>query len=359
MTSFMKSLLLGILLLGITNCSDHDTPPEEAPVTVTKTIDLHLHLDGAISLTSARQLAQMQGITIPDTDEELKTLMQVSDDCKDLNEFLEKFAFPCSLIQTPEGLRTATYNLCEELRGQGLIYAEIRFAPSKSCDKGMTQEDAVKAAIEGMRQSSFRANLILCCMRGDDYATNAETIRLTKKYLGQGVCAADLAGAEALFPNADYADVFALARQEGVPYTLHSGEADGPASVWKAIEMGAQRIGHGTRSIEDPQLMDYLAKHQLPLAQCPTSNVQTCIAPSIDQLPIRKFLDAGIMFTINTDDPSIEGTTLQKEWEKVIQAFGLTKAEVRRLMLNSVTASFASPELKQELQAEMESAYPL
>ena len=108
--------------------------------TVTKMIDLHLHLDGAISLSSARQLAKMQGISIPESDAELTKLMRVSPDCKDLNEFLEKFDFPCSLMQTKEGITTAVYNLCEELRSSNVIYAEIRFAPQKLCDKGLTQE---------------------------------------------------------------------------------------------------------------------------------------------------------------------------------------------------------------------------
>ena len=203
----MKQQLTKDLAIGLTHCSGHDNH-EATPVTLTKAIDLHL--DGVISLSSARQLARMQGFAIPESEEELKRLMQVSDDCKDLNEFLEKFAFPCSLLQTPEGQDTATFNLCEELRAQGLIYAEIRFAPSLSCEKGMTQKDAVKAALEGMNRSSFRANLILCCMRGNDAATNAETIRLTKNYLGKGVCAANLAGAEALYPNKDI--VFSAAR---------------------------------------------------------------------------------------------------------------------------------------------------
>ncbi len=319
---------------------------------ITKMIDLHLHLDGAISMESARQLAQMQGIDIPESDDDLRKLMRVSPTCKDLNEFLEKFAFPCSLIQTPEGLSTAVYNLCEELKQQGVIYAEIRFAPSKSCDKGMTQDDAVQAAIKGMEKSSLRAGLILCCMRGDSYDINAETIRVASKYLGKGVCAADLAGAEALFKTADHADVFRLARELNVPFEIHAGEADGPSSVYSAIDFGAARIGHGVRSVEDPALVSLLAEKKIPLMVCPTSNVQTCIAPEISGLPIREFLDKGIVFTINTDDPSIEGTDLGTEWDRVIRSFNLTDAEIRQIMLNAVESAFCSEEIRAELRRE-------
>lgn len=324
---------------------------------ITKMIDLHLHLDGAISIESARELASMQNISIPESDQELLKLMRVSPSCKDLNEFLEKFAFPCSLIQTHEGLSTAVYNLCEELKQQGIIYAEIRFAPSKSCDKGMTQEQAVQAAIEGMNKSTLRAGLILCCMRGDSYEINAETIRIASKYLGKGVCAADLAGAEALFKTAAHADVFKLARELNVPFEIHAGEADGPSSIYSALEFGASRIGHGVKSVEDSALVRLLAERRMPLMVCPTSNVQTCIAPEISGLPIRRFLDDNIIFTINTDDPSIEGTDLKTEWERVVENFDLSPEEVLQLMLNAVESAFCSEETRAQLRLEIKQAY--
>lgn len=316
-------------------------------------IDLHLHLDGAISLPSARALAALQHIAIPDSDEELTRLMRVSPDCKNLTEFLEKFAFPCSLLQTRPGITMAVSNLCEELKAQGLIYAEIRFAPQKSCEQGLTQEDVVQAAIEGLQQSSLPANLILCCMRGkltpEQDAMNRETLRLAQKYLGRGVGAADLAGAEALFPTRDYHSLFEYAQALGVPFEIHAGEAAGPESVRQALAMGARRIGHGVRSIEDPSLVAELAERKMPLMICPTSNVQTCIVSEVGELPVRTFLEAGIPITINTDDPSIEGTDLRTEWERVISAFHLTPAEVHQILLNSVEAAFCTADQRQQL----------
>ena len=322
-------------------------------------IDLHLHLDGALSLDSVRELADMQHIAVPDDDAELLRLMRVGPDCRNLGEFLEKFAFPCSLLQTKAGLTRAVSTLCAELKSQGLVYAEIRFAPAKSCEKGMSQEDAVLAALDGLREAgkSFAANLILCCMRGASELENTETVRLAHKYLGQGVCAADLAGAEALFPNGDYAEVFALARRLGVPFEIHAGEADGPSSVWSALELGAARIGHGVRGAEDPLLLKQLSDNQVPLMLCPTSNVQTCVFADVADMPVRALMDAGVKITINTDDPSIEGTDLRSEWKKIINAFRLTPGEVEGIMLNCVDASFASAELKAALRSKVSAGF--
>ena len=308
-------------------------------------------------MNSIKKLAEIQGIELTQSDEEILKLIGVSPDCKDLNEFLEKFAFPCSFLQTREGLNTAVYNLCEELKDQEVIYAEIKFAPSKSCDKGMTQEDAILAAIEGLNRSSLEANLVLCCMRGDSEEINRETVRLAKKYLGQGVCSIDLAGAEALFKTADYEEVFKYAKSLGVPFEIHAGEADGPSSVRDAIRFGATRLGHGVRSIEDPSLVKEIAQKKIPLMICPTSNVQTCIVEDVKDLPIRTFLDAGIPITINTDDPVIEGTDIKTEWNKVIANCNLTKQEVRQIMLNSVDAAFCSDKIKEELRTQISEAY--
>ena len=316
-------------------------------------VDLHLHLDGAISPESARMLAKMQGIELPESEEELIRQLRVSDNCRDLNEFLEKFAFPCSLLQTKEGVKYAVKNLLSELEEQGVMYAEIRFAPQKHCEKGMTQIDAVIAALDGIKESGIPANLILCCMRGGSGDDNLETVRIASEYKNKGVVAVDLAGAEALFSTKDYGYIFDHAKKLGVRSTIHAGEADGPDSVREAIKFGASRIGHGVRAAEDDELVVELAQLGIPLERCPTSNLCTCVLSDISEYPIRKFLDAGVIVTINTDDPSIEGTTIREEYEKLIDAFGLTEGEVRELLRNSVKASFATDELKEKMMSKI------
>ena len=163
-------------------------------------MELHLHLDGALSINNCRRLAAIQNIDIPSDDNILRDLLMAPPDCHDLNEFLTKFEFPGSLLQTYEGIKEAVKNLQDELMEQGIIYAEIRFAPQLHTKKGLTQEEVVKAAIEGLNLSKLRCSLILCFMRGNDNLDeNMETLRIAKKYLGKGISALDLAGAEGLF----------------------------------------------------------------------------------------------------------------------------------------------------------------
>ena len=312
-------------------------------------VELHMHLDGAISFDNAKKLASLQNINIP-SDDEILSLMQVSKDCHDLNEFLTKFDFPLSLMQTKESIKLAVKNLSDELVNQGIMYAEIRFAPQYHMNKGLTQEEVVNAAIEGMKLSNLKSNLILCTMRGmDTYDKNIETIKLAKKYLGNGVCAIDLAGAEGLYKTSDYKYIFDLAKELNVPYTIHAGEADGPSSVASAISFGTKRIGHGVRSSEDLSLINEIKNKSITLEVCPTSNICTSIYDKVDEMPIKLFMDNDINITINTDDPAICNTSLKEELKKIAMAFNLTYEDILKFEVNAVNASFADDETKKEL----------
>lgn len=318
-------------------------------------IELHLHLDGALSTNNCIKLAKMQNIDIPQDDEELKNMMMVKKGCHDLNEFLTKFAFPLSLLQTYEAIKNAVINLEEELISQGIIYAEIRFAPQLHMQKGLTMDEVVAAAIEGLNSSKLKSNLILCCMRGsDNHEKNIKTVEIAKKYLGKGVCAVDLAGAEGIYPTKNFEDIFVYAKELGVPFTIHAGEADGPSSVYDAIKFGAKRIGHGVRSIEDDNLIKLIKEKGITLEICPSSNICTSVYNKISDIPIKKFIDNGINITINTDDPSICNVTLKDEIEKVQNAFDLTNEDIVRLEINAINASFASEEVKNELIKQVE-----
>ena len=222
-------------------------------------IDLHAHLDGSVTVDIAKKLAALQNIALPtDNDEELLALLSVPDSCESLNDFLRCFELPGRLMQTPEGLQNAVTLVLENMAQDGVIYAELRFAPQFHTLGGMTQEQAVQAAVAGLKNAPIPGNLILCCMRGEgNKKANEETLALAKKYLvkDHGVTAMDLAGAEALFPTVNYLDLFEEAKAAGIPYTVHAGEADGPESVRAAIQTGTKRIGHGVRSMEDEAVM--------------------------------------------------------------------------------------------------------
>ena len=317
-------------------------------------IDLHLHLDGAITVPIAKQLAEIQGFQLPtDSDEELEKYLTVPPDCKSLNDFLRCFEIPGYLLQTPVGLREAVRLVADNIKSQGVVYAEIRFAPQFHTKDGMTQEEAIQAALEGLKETELKANLILCCMRGDgNDAQNEETIELAAKYLVEdgGVVAVDLAGAEALYPTENYRELFAKARELGIPFVIHAGEAAGAESVRYAIEFGAKRIGHGVRIFEDPEVVALVKEKGVTLEMCPTSNAQTRVIDNMSEYPLMKYLDDGIKVTLNTDDMGIEGTTLANEFRIMEEYFNLSPEQERILLTNAVEAAFTTDAVKNQLR---------
>ena len=325
--------------------------------TVSKYIGLHLHLDGAITADIAKKLAKMQGLTLPGAnDDELRKKLQVSPDCVDLNEFLECFALPGSLLQTKEALSEAVRLVIEDCKAHGCVYAEIRFAPQLHTEQGMSQEDAVLASLDGLKKADIRANLILCLMRGEgNEAANEETVKLAKKYLVKdgGVVAIDIAGAEGLFPTKNYRDIFKKAKEAGIPFTIHAGEADGADSVRDALDFEASRIGHGVRSNEDESVVNDIIQKKIPLEMCPTSNRQTHAVEDMSKYPIIDYLNKGVCVTVNTDDPAIEGTSIGKEFDYLKEKFGLTAEQQKRILENSVNAAFTTDEVKDELRKKI------
>ncbi|MCI8948544.1 MAG: adenosine deaminase [Lachnospiraceae bacterium] len=325
-------------------------------------IDLHLHLDGSLPPALLIRLAELEGVLLPSNNlNELAPYISVPKNCRSLNEFLQKFDLPVSCMQSEQTLKEAAWGLVKELADQGLRYAEIRFAPQLHQRKGLTQKQAVEAVISGMEagkeERDLKTGLILCCMRGkDNEKENMETIRLAALFLGKGVCGADLAGAEALYPTKDYESLFASARENHVPITIHAGEADGPDSVRAALAMGASRIGHGVRGAEDPKLMQEIIDKQITLEICVTSNYQTKAVLEGQIHPILKLLRQGAAVTVNTDDMTVCNTTLADEFE-YLRKKGMTKEEEMRLLLNGAEGAFLSEEEKQELKTEILSRF--
>ena len=360
----MAAVMIGFVM---TSCSDDDNPStgedqlyitNEQLATLGCYTDLHLHLDGSLSIQAARKLAKLQNITLDMSDEELRKLLQVDEGCQDLNQYLEKFDFPGKLLQTSVGITESIKILAQELKDLGFIYAEIRYAPQKHCIEGLTQREVIEASIKGKQEAALPISLILCCMRGDDnHEENLETVRLATEYLDKGVAAIDLAGAEALFPTSGFADLFELAKSNNVPFTIHAGEADGPESVKVALDYGTKRIGHGVKSADDSSLMQRLADEGITLECCPTSNLNTAIFQNISQYPFRLFLDNKVKFTINSDNMAVSATNVIQEFQLLNDCFRLTNGEVKQLLENSIDASFASESLKEELRLKVNKAF--
>ncbi len=314
-------------------------------------IDLHLHLDGSLSPKLVLELAEKQGIDLPRQDDQtLEGLLSAPTDCQSLNEYLDCFTLPLRVLQSAEALERSAYELAVRLALQGLLYAEIRFAPQLHTEKGMTQAQAVEAVRRGIAAAmkehrEFQAQIILCCMRGGENEKNRETLRLASKFFEYGICAVDLAGAEAQYPTGEYRELFREATSLGLPFTIHAGEADGPQSIWNALSFGAKRIGHGVRCVNDPALVDFLAERQVPLELCPTSNLQTKAVPCLAEFPLRLLLKRGVPVTLNTDNMTVSGTTLAGEY-RLAESLGLTEDERRKLLENGARAAFLSPEKK-------------
>ena len=304
-------------------------------------IDLHAHLDGCITVDIAKKLAALQQITLPAaTDEELLSLLSVPDTCENLNDFLKCFDLPIYLLQTEEALEEAVYLILSEMRKDGVIYAELRFAPQFHTQKGMTQETAIQSALRGLKKSPIPGNLILCCMRGSsNQQENMETLDLARRYLTEdgGVVAVDLAGAEALFPTESY---------------KNAGEAGDAEDVKTAIRMGASRIGHGVRIAGNEEVIQLVKNSGIFLEMCPTSNRQTRAVEDMFSYPLKNFLEQGLKVTLNTDDPAIERTTLSHEFQYMDSLLNLTEEQKKQLLLNSVEAAFTSGKRKRELKEQ-------
>lgn len=337
-----------------------------------KKIMLHLHLDGSLRPETVLQwlideedykalgFESKEDFLGTDRDEllqKVKKALMVSVDCRDLNEYLEKFDLPCKQLQTEKYITQATFELFEDLAKQNVIYAEVRFAPNKHREKGLDYNQIVEAAIKGMNKAKEKyhigGSLILCAMRGDNETDNLETIRVAKRYLEKGVSAVDLAGAEALFPTSDYENIFKEASNLNIPFTIHAGEAAGAESIKRALDFGAKRIGHGVRCLEDPQLVDYLVKNKVVLEVCPISNLQT--KATGENHPIEELYRKQLKVTINTDNNTVSNTDIINEYKWILEHTSLDLNDLQQMNINAVRGLFkVSEDEKEQLIKEIE-----
>lgn len=318
--------------------------------------DLHLHLDGSLSVDDVIHMAAIEGVELPADRDAIVQLMACPENCESLNDYLECFALPQNIIQCRETIVYSMKSLLRRIDSQGLVYAEIIFAPQQQILKGLTMEEATIAAIDGLKSGmaespgGIRSQILLTCMRGkDNDHMNMETIELAKEYLGKGVCGIDLAGPESLIPTSHYRDTFAYAHRLGVPFTIHAGEADGVESIRHAVDYGARRIGHGIQCADDDDVKALLRERDICLTMCPTSNMQTKAfgkSASLRQYPLRKILDAGVPVCINTDNMTVSGTTLAGELRKLYDAGVMTATQAKTMARNAINHAFIGEDEK-------------
>ncbi|CAK7055346.1 adenosine deaminase [Providencia rettgeri] len=317
--------------------------------------DLHRHLDGNIRPETILSLAEQHHIQLPAIElEALRPHVQIIGQEADLVGFLSKLDWGVSVLADLDACRRVAFENVEDAFNAGIDYAELRFSPYYMAMKHhLPVEGVVEAIIDGVqagcKQFEIKINLIGILSRTfGQHACSTELQGLLAHR--HHLCALDLAGDELGFPGELFESHFIKARDAGLNITVHAGEAAGAESIWHAINvLGAQRIGHGVKAIEDPALIDYLVKHQIGMESCLTSNIQTSTVSSLAKHPLKAFLQHGVLASINTDDPAVQGIELRYEYEVAAPQAGLTAAEIEQAQRNGLAIAFLSTNEKNAL----------
>ena len=311
-----------------------------------KKIELHVHLDGSIR---PKTISELLNINLAKAIK-LSTLENKSNSLK---EYLNKFDIPLKVLQTKENLERVAEELAQDLHEDGVIYAEIRFAPNKHLEQGLTLEEVLDSVLKGLAKVDIKTNLILCMMRGDSFEKNLSIIKLAKNYLNKGVIAIDLAGNEAAYPVMEYKELFKIAKDEGIPFTIHAGEADNAESVMNAITLGATRIGHGIRAIESDEALNLIKEKNITLEVCPKSNLDTNMYNNLEEHPVKQLYDMGINITINTDNRTVSNITLTKTYKDLANTFQFTTKDFIKMNETAIKSAFLTNFEKEKLLNEL------
>jgi len=318
--------------------------------------DIHRHLDGNIRAQTILDLGREFNLSLPaDSLEALRPHVQVTANEPDLVSFLQKLDWGVKVLGDLNACRRIAFENVEDAARAGIHYAELRFSPGyMAMTHNLPVAGVVEAVIDGVRAGvkQFGVDVNLIGIMSRTFGEEA-CLRELEGLLAHrdGITAVDLAGDELGFPGSEFLSHFNRARDAGFRITVHAGEAAGPESIWQAIrELGAERIGHGVKAIEDPALMDFLAAQRIGIESCLTSNIQTSTVPALERHPLKAFLQHGILATLNTDDPAVQGVELAHEYQVAAPAAGLTAAEIRQAQENGVTIAFLSDAEKAALR---------
>lgn len=320
--------------------------------------DLHCHLDGSLRPGTVRELwDDLPERRRPHIADEVEKAVLPPVPCT-LEKYLEAFRITVALLQTPDALERAAWELCQDAANENVVYIEVRFAPLLHLRRGLSPSRVVEAALAGMRRAEtelpIRTGLILCAMRNEPPERSEKVARLAARYGDQGVVGFDLAGPEEGFPLSPHVQAIRTAQEAGVHVTLHAGEGCCPEHIAEALDLGVERIGHGVYLFQDPATEERVRQAGIPLEVCPTSNLQISgIMRTLSDHPLRRYLKLGIPVTVNTDNRLMSRTSSTDELWQVVQAFGLGPDEVRAILLASAEASFAPPRIKDEVRAQV------
>ena len=319
-------------------------------------VELHLHLEGAFTFETLFQLIQKYGgdPTIRSIDD-----LRGRFAYKDFGHFIEVWYWKNRFFRSGEDFEFSTYETLMGLHRQNVLYVEAFFSPWDFVGNGISMEEITESVISGCKKASNETgilwNLIFDINRECGRDAGMKRLEQMMPYRGRGVVGIGLGGDERRFPASIYQEVFEEAERRGFRRTVHAGEAAGPESIRDALtKLKAERIGHGVRAHEDPKVLSTLLTQRVPLEMCVTSNVKTGVVPSVKEHPIRAYLGQGLNVSVNSDDPTMFGSTLTEEYLLLVDELACTSAEVKKLCLNAVHSAFLDDEKKMRLQERVE-----
>jgi adenosine deaminase len=317
-------------------------------------IELHCHLDGSVRIPTIESIAASLDLSY---DRPIAELAAAPAGCTSLAELLTALDVELDVLQHAWALERAARELVADWQADGVVHGEVRFAPQLHRRRGLKLGEVLDAVGRGLSRGSASTGistaLIICVLRHQDPEVGVELAELAtgRRDLVAGL---DLAGPEAGYPARAHREAFEIAGRAGLPITIHAGEADGPASIWQALELGATRIGHGVRCVADPRLVQHLADTAVTLECAPTCNVVTRAVPSLPDHPIDALHRAGVAVTINTDARTPFATTLSRECATVTGTFGWGHGEHLAVQRNAAAAAFVSPERRRQLLGRLD-----
>jgi aminodeoxyfutalosine deaminase len=321
---------------------------------------LHLHLEGSVDPATLVELSRRYNTPLPTennrydvagsgdvlTEDDVRRLYSY----KDFNGFLMAFKSVTERLRSPEDYELVTYRLMQKLRQQNVVHAEVYVSIGVIRWRGQPVEPIFEGMERGRErgQRDFGVSLlwIFDAVRHFGPEAAAEVFNLAARLRERNVVAIGIGGDEARGPAEGFRDLYRKAADNGLRLTAHAGETTGPESVWGALNIGAERIGHGLSAASDPELMEVMAQKQVPVEMCITSNLRTGACKELQEHPVRKFFDEGLMITLSTDDPAMFQTSLNKEFEIAQQEFSFSEEHLRELARNSIEASFLPVEKK-------------
>jgi len=334
----------------------HDSAFLERLVATIPKVELHLHVEGAIPFETLLRLIHKKEPGSP-----IKTLEDLQEKFRytDFPHFLEIWRWKDSFITDEGDFEEIAYQVLRDLSTQNVKYVEAFYAPGSYQQQGLSVQGITEALIAGKEQAyqdfGIRCELIIDLIRNHGQEKGLRYLNDVTPYLGKGVIGIGLGGPEHDFPADPYADLYQEAKQRGFRLTAHAGEAAGAHSIWAAVEkLDAERIGHGLRAYEDPELISLLKERQIPLEMCVVSNVKTGVCETIEAHPIKRYVHEGLMVTVNSDDPVMFHTSINMEYRVLLQNLDFTIDELKRLSLNGIEASFLAREEKQRMTDQFE-----